>query len=179
MAFILNLLWSNWPRRVLTQFLTQLTSYYCSLVKSSRRRAVLHHKILPAVRAVFLSGRCSIRFQTIYAEVTQSGQIQGDGLACWSIGNSARISILMLHWVMVIKYETSMIVEFSLSVEFGIQPEHLFKHQIEFISNSAIPAKLASASLFAGQFRGDSTLIQTQFGFLISLPYPQSNLQSY
>ena len=109
MAFILNLLWSNWPRRVLTQFLTQLTSYYCSLVKSSRRRAVLHHKILPAVRAVFLSGRCSIRFQTIYAEVTQSGQIQGDGLACWSIGNSARISILMLHWVMVIKYETSMI----------------------------------------------------------------------
>ena len=45
-------------------------------------------------------------------------------------------------------------------------------------SNSAIPAKLASASLFAGQFRGDSTLIQTQFGFLISLPYPQSNLQS-
>ena len=97
------------------------------------------------------------------SEVTQSGQIQGDCLACNSIWTSARISILMLHWVMVIKYETSMIVEFSLSVEFGIQPEHLFKHQIEFISNSAIPAKLASASLFAGQFRGDSTLIQTQF----------------
>lgn len=171
----MNLLWSNWPRRVLTQFLTQLTSYYCSLVKSSRRRAVLHHKILPAVRAVFLSGRCSIRFQTIYAEVTQSGQIQGDGLACWSIGNPARISILMLHWVMVIKYETSMICSNSAC-----------KSNLEFSpnicsntkSNSAIPAKLASASLFAGQFRGYSTLIQTQFGFLISLPYPQSNLQS-
>ena len=41
--------------------------------------------------------------------VTQSGQIQGDGLACWSIWNSARISILMLHWVMVIRCETSMV----------------------------------------------------------------------
>lgn len=60
-------------------------------------------------------------------------------------------------------------LEFSLSVEFGIQPEHLFK-------NSAKPAKLASASSFAGRWRGDSTLIQTQFLFRIhSLTFCQTN----
>lgn len=82
MAFILNLYWSNWPRRVLTQFLTQLTSCYCSLVKSSWRRAVLHHKILPAVHAVFLSGRGSIRFQTILRWPSQ-GQFR---VMIWRVG---------------------------------------------------------------------------------------------
>lgn len=101
MAFI----WSNWPRRVLTQFFTQLTSCYCSLVKSSRRRAVLPPQDLACSSCCFLI-RQGLDPISDNSEVTQSGQIQGDGLACWSIGNSARISILMLHWVMVMQKES-------------------------------------------------------------------------
>lgn len=160
MAFILNLLWSNWPRRVFIQF----TSYRPSLVKSSRRRAVWPPQDLACSSCCFFI-RQVLDPISDNSEVTQSGQIQGDGLACWSIGNSARISILMLHWVMVMQKES----QHDFSSNSACQSNLEFSPNIcsNTKSNSAIPAKLASASLFAGQFRGDSTLIQTQFGFLI------------
>lgn len=162
MAFILNLLWSNWPRRVLTLFFIQFVSYRPSLVKSSWRRAVLHHKILPAVRAVFLSGRGSIRFQIILR---------------WPV----RVNSGWWFGVLVdFNFSTNLNSDAALGYGDAKRNPAWFSSNIcsNTKSNSVRPAKLASASLFAGQFRGDSTLIQTQFGFLISLPYSQSNLQS-
>ena len=83
------------------------------------------------------------------SEVTQLGQIQGDGLACLSIWNLARISILMLHWVMVMQKES----------QHDFSSNSACKSNLEFSpnicsntkSNSAKPAKLASALLFAGR----------------------------